>query len=102
MITARKIAETFNMVVVVLTDANLASAQQPFPRPQLSPDWHCPPYDPSPVPEDALAYDWDATTGIARRFVPGQPGGMHTLTGLAHNRKSCVAYDSAPTRASAS
>ena len=32
-ITARKIAETFHMVVVVLTDANLATSQQPFPRP---------------------------------------------------------------------
>jgi 2-oxoglutarate ferredoxin oxidoreductase subunit alpha len=95
MITARKIAETFNTVVVVLTDANLASGQQPFPRPQLNADWHAPPIDQSPVPEDALAYDWDKTTGIARRFIPGQPGGMHTLTGLAHNRKSCVAYDSA-------
>jgi len=95
MITARKIAETFNMVVVVLTDANLASAQQPFPRPRPDPAWHCPPFDQSPIPEGALPYDWDAATGIARRFVPGQPGGMHTLTGLAHNRKSCVAYDSA-------
>ncbi len=94
MITARKIAETFNLVVVVLTDANLASAQQPFPRPTLDKDWHAPPFDQSPIPEGALAYDWDATTGIARRFVPGQPGGMHTLTGLAHNRKSGVAYDS--------
>jgi 2-oxoglutarate ferredoxin oxidoreductase subunit alpha len=93
-ITARKIAETFNCVVVLLTDANLASAQQPFTRPQLSEDWHAPPFDQSPVAVDALAYDWDATTGIARRFIPGQPGGMHTLTGLAHNRKSCVAYDS--------
>jgi len=78
----------------VLTDANLASAQQPFPRPKLDKDWHAPPFDQSPIPEGALPYDWDATTGIARRFVPGQPGGMHTLTGLAHNRKSCVAYDS--------
>ncbi|MFC1695531.1 2-oxoacid:acceptor oxidoreductase subunit alpha [Pseudomonadota bacterium] len=94
MITARKIAETFNMVVVVLTDANLASAQQPFPRPTLDKAWHAPPFDQSPIPEGALAYDWDATTGIARRFVPGQPGGMHTLTGLAHNRRSGVAYDS--------
>jgi 2-oxoglutarate ferredoxin oxidoreductase subunit alpha len=83
------------MVVVVLTDANLASAQQPFPRPRLSPDWHCPPFDQSPVKDGALPYDWDATTGIARRFVPGQPGGMHTVTGLAHNRASRVAYDSA-------
>jgi len=93
MITARKIAETFNVVVVVLTDANLASAQQLFPRPTYSKDWHAPPFDQSPVLEDALAYDWDTRTGIARRFVPGQPGGMHTLTGLAHNRKSGVAYD---------
>ena len=95
MITARKIAETFNVVVVVLTDANLASAQQPFPRPNYNKDWHAPPFDQSPVSADALAYDWDERTGIARRFVPGQPGGMHTLTGLAHDRKSRVAYDSA-------
>ncbi len=94
MITARKIAETFNVVVVVLSDANLASAQQIFPRPAYSKDWHAPPFDQSPVPEDALAYDWDASTGIARRFIPGQPGGMHTLTGLAHDRNSCVAYNS--------
>jgi len=32
-------------------------------------------------------------TGIARRFLPGQPGGMHTVTGLAHDRLSKVAYD---------
>ncbi|MFN8218535.1 MAG: 2-oxoacid:acceptor oxidoreductase family protein [Fimbriimonadales bacterium] len=33
-ITARKIAETFNMVVVILSDfANLATSQRPFPRP---------------------------------------------------------------------
>ena len=36
MITARKIAETFNMVVVVLSDASLATSQQPFPRPQFN------------------------------------------------------------------
>src|SRR6185369_8689096 len=32
-ITARRLAETFNMVVVILTDAGLATSQQPFPRP---------------------------------------------------------------------
>ena len=45
------------------------------------------------MPEGAKPYDWDATTGLARRFVPGQPHGMHTLTGLAHDRDSHVAYD---------
>jgi 2-oxoglutarate/2-oxoacid ferredoxin oxidoreductase subunit alpha len=92
-ITARKIAETFNMVVVVLSDASLATAQQPFPRPQFSEDWLAPPVDQSPVPEGAKPYDWDAVSGIARRFVPGQAHGMHTLTGLAHDRLSHVAYD---------
>ena len=92
-ITARKIAETFNMVVVVLTDAGLATSQQPFPRPQFSDSWMAPPVDQSPVPPGARPYDWDDTTGLARRFIPGQPGGMHTLTGLAHDRDSHVAYD---------
>jgi 2-oxoglutarate ferredoxin oxidoreductase subunit alpha len=93
MITARKIAETFNTVVVVLSDASLATAQQPFARPQFSEDWLAPPLDQSPVPQGAKPYDWDPVTGIARRFIPGQPGGMHTLTGLAHDSASKVAYD---------
>ncbi len=95
MITARKIAETFNMVVVVLTDASLATAQQPFARPNFSEDWLAPPIDQSPLPEGAKPYDWDRITGIARRFSPGQPNGMHTVTGLAHDRASKVAYDPA-------
>ncbi|MEI7612661.1 MAG: 2-oxoacid:acceptor oxidoreductase subunit alpha [Betaproteobacteria bacterium] len=93
MITARKIAETFNTVVVVLTDALLATSQQPFPRPQFNEAWLAPPIDQSAVPEGAKPYDWDPVTGIARRFIPGQPGGMHTVTGLAHDRQSHVAYD---------
>ena len=93
MITARKIAETFNMVVVVLSDASLATAQQPFARPQFNADWLAPPLDQTPVADGARRYDWDDTTGLARRFIPGQPGGMHTLTGLAHDRASKVAYD---------
>jgi 2-oxoglutarate ferredoxin oxidoreductase subunit alpha len=93
MITARKIAETFNTVVVVLTDASLATAQQPFPRPRFDPNWLAPPIDQTQVPDGAKPYDWDPVTGIARRFAPGQPNGMHTLTGLAHDRMSRVAYD---------
>jgi 2-oxoglutarate ferredoxin oxidoreductase subunit alpha len=92
-ITARKIAETFNMVVVVLSDANLATSRQPFSRPQFSEAWLAPPVDQSAVPDGSKPYDWHADTGIARRLVPGQPGGMHTLTGLAHDGSSHVAYD---------
>lgn len=92
-ITARKIAETFNMVVMVLSDASLATAQQPFLRPTFSEDWLAPPVNQSAVPEDARPYDWDPRTGIATRFIPGQPNGMHCITGLAHDRDSHVAYD---------
>jgi 2-oxoglutarate/2-oxoacid ferredoxin oxidoreductase subunit alpha len=92
-ITARKIAETFNMVVVVLSDASLATSQTPFPRPQFSEAWVAPPVDQSEVPAGTKPYDWNPTTGLARRIIPGQPGGMHTLTGLAHDKLSHVAYD---------
>jgi 2-oxoglutarate ferredoxin oxidoreductase subunit alpha len=92
-ITARKIAETFNMVVVVLTDANLATSQSPFPRPAFDPAWIAPPTDQSALPDGAQPYDWEKATGLARRFIPGQPGGMHALTGLAHDKASHVAYD---------
>ena len=95
MITARKIAETFNTVVVVLSDASLATAQQPFPRPKFTEDWLAPPIDQSEIPAGAKPYDWDPATGLIRRFIPGQPGGMHTVTGLAHDRLSHVAYDGA-------
>jgi len=92
-ITARRIAETFNTVVVLLSDANLATAQTPFPRPAFHESWLAAPIDQSPVPAGAKPYDWDDETGLARRFTPGQPGGMHTVTGLAHDRASHVAYD---------
>ncbi|MDH4095929.1 MAG: 2-oxoacid:acceptor oxidoreductase subunit alpha [Betaproteobacteria bacterium] len=92
-ITARRIAETFNMVVVVLSDASLATSQQPFARPEFSDSWVAPPVDQSAIPEGMKPYDWNEATGLARRFIPGQPNGMHTLTGLAHDRASHVAYD---------
>jgi len=92
-ITARKIAETFNMVVVILSDSSLAASQTPLPRPKFDEEWLAPPIDQSPVPKGAKPYDWDEFTGLFRRFTPGQPNGMHTLTGLAHDRNSRVAYD---------
>jgi 2-oxoglutarate ferredoxin oxidoreductase subunit alpha len=91
-ITARKIAETFRLPVVVLSDANLATGQQPFRRPEFSSEWLAPPIDQRPLPEGSLPYDWDERTGLSRRHIPGQPGGMYTLTGLAHTRNSKVAY----------
>ena len=91
-ITARKIAETFRTLVVVLSDANLATGQQAFPRPKISEEWGAPPVDQSPVPAGKKPLDWDPVTGLSQRFIPGQPGGMYTLTGLAHDSKGLVAY----------
>ncbi len=93
MITARRIAEAFNVVVIVLTDSNLATSQQPFRRPEFKEEWLAAPVDQSVLPDDAKPYDWDEKTGLSPRFVPGRPKGMHCLTGLAHDRSSRVAYD---------
>jgi len=93
MITARKLAESYRTPVVVLTDANLATAQQPFARPKFQKEWAAPPVDQSPIAAGARPYEWDSKTGLADRFIPGRVNGMHTLTGLAHDRMSRVAYD---------
>ena len=94
MITARRIAETFRMVVMVLTDANLATGVTPFARPVPQLGWQSDPLDLSPVPEGTKAYQWDPQTGLSRRIVPGQLHGMHTLTTLSHDEGSKVAYSS--------
>ncbi len=93
MTTARRIAETLRTVVIVLSDANLATGVAPFLRPELSATWQAAPPDLRPLPEGAKPYDWNEKTGISRRFIPGQAGGEHTLTGLAHDARSKVAYD---------
>jgi len=95
MATARRIAESLRTVVMVLSDANLATGVAPFARPQLSDAWHPAPPDQRPIPEGLRPYDWDPKTGLSRRFIPGQPGGEHTVTGLAHDERSKVAYDTA-------
>jgi len=73
---ARKLAETFRGPVIVLTDANLATGQTLFPRPQVREEWLAPPV-------------------FSKRPVPGQRGGEYVLTGLAHDEHSWVAYESA-------
>ena len=92
-VTARKLAEAYRTAVLVLTDANLATGVQPFPRPKIEPDWLAPPLDQSPWKPGLAPYAWDPETGLSPRPIPGQAGGMYTLTGLAHTDMSKVAYD---------
>ena len=82
-ILARKLAEAFRTPVYLLSDANLATGQQPFPRPKIKKDWFAPPVDQSPWKPDVSPYQWDENTGLSKRPIPGQPGGQYTLTGLS-------------------
>jgi 2-oxoglutarate/2-oxoacid ferredoxin oxidoreductase subunit alpha len=93
-ITARRLAEAFRTVVIVLSDANLATGVQPFTRPELRAEWQGAEPDLTPVAPNSRPYAWDARTGLARRVLPGQPGGMFTVTGLSHDENSKVAYGS--------
>ena len=93
MITARRLAEDFRTLVMVLTDTNLATGVQPFNRPTPKAEWFAPPIDQSKWDQSVAPYDWSAETGLSPRPIPGQPGGEYVLTGLAHTRQSRVAYD---------
>mgnify|MGYP001273724632 FL=1 len=90
---SRKLAESFRIPVILLTDANLATGVQPFERPDVTCDWFSAPVDQSSWDESVLAYDWDEETGLSARPIPGMRNGEYVLTGLAHNRNAKIAYD---------
>jgi len=93
-ISARKLAEDFRTVVLLLTDANLATGMQPIERPAVNEEWFSAPLDQSVWDENVPPYDWDEKTGLSERPIPGMRGGEYVLTGLAHNRHGKIAYDS--------
>jgi len=93
MVTARKIAEEFRTLVIVLSDANLATGQQLFPCPEVTEDSLPAPMDQSPVPENMEPFGWDPNTGISKQLIPGQPGGMNVTTGLNHASTGKIVYD---------
>ncbi len=95
MVTARKLAEEFRGPVTVLSDANLATGQQLFPRPELNRNRLADPIDQSDWDSSVPAFDWDPETGLSDRPVPGRKGGEYVLTGLAHDEQGHVAYKSA-------
>lgn len=91
-VLARQIAESFRTPVILLSDANLATGVQPFPRPKPRPEWLAPPIDQAAWKKDVRPYEWDPQTGLSKRPVPGQDGGMFTLTGLNHSEEGKVSY----------
>ena len=92
-VMARKLAESFRTPVVILTDANLGTGVQPIERPDVTEEWFAAPLDQSDWDKNVAPYDWDETTGLSERPIPGMRGGEYILTGLAHNRNSKIAYD---------
>lgn len=92
-ILARKLAEEYRTPVFVMSDTNLATGVSQYPRPQVNEGWLAAPIDQSDWPEDVRPYEWDPTTGLSVRPIPGQREGMYTLTGLAHTEDARVAYD---------
>ncbi len=95
MITARQLSEDFRVPVIVLSDANLATGQQPFPKPEVKEAWLAPPIDQSRWDPEIPPFAWDERTGLSRRPRPGQSGGEYVVTGLAHDQNGRVAYESA-------
>lgn len=95
MVTARRLAEEFRGPVYVLTDTNLATGQQPYPRPEVAEGWLSPPLDQADWDPAVPPYAWDEETGLSSRPIPGQRGGAYALTGLTHDEQSHVAYESA-------
>ncbi len=93
-ITARKLAETFRTPVIILSDANLATGQQPIPRPSPKASWFAPPIDLSDWDESVPPFEWDPETGLSQRPIPGQKNGNYVVTGLAHDQAGHVAYES--------
>ncbi|MEZ5355650.1 MAG: 2-oxoacid:acceptor oxidoreductase subunit alpha [Bryobacteraceae bacterium] len=94
MILARKLAEEFRGPVLVLSDANLATGQQPFPRPEPRESWLGGAVDASMWESGTPPFAWDPETGLSRRPIPGQRGGQFVITGLAHDEAGHVAYES--------
>jgi len=92
MTAARRIAEAYRCPVIILSDANLATGVQPFPRPNIDRDWIASPLELSPVAEGQLPYDWDSQTGLSLRVIPGQQNGMFRATGLSHDEHSKIGY----------
>ncbi|NLB64561.1 MAG: 2-oxoacid:acceptor oxidoreductase subunit alpha [Fibrobacter sp.] len=92
---ARKISEEFRALVIVLSDANLATGRQLFKRPTVNPDLLSNTLDMSPVPPGTKPFDWDPETGLSQQILPGRPDGMWVATGLNHTPEGKINYLSA-------
>ena len=86
MITARRIAEAFRTVVIVLSDANLATGVSRSRGRQLEERWHAPAAGSVAVPPGTTPYDWDPRDrAVAPAHSRASPAACTRVTGLAHD-----------------
>jgi len=88
--TARMIAENLRMLVILLSDSNLATGVQLFKRPEVS-EIHS--SQPHAASEEDLPYHWDQITGVAPRLIPGVSKEVGMTSSLNHSQQGLVRYD---------
>ncbi len=91
--TARRIAEDFRMLVILLSDANLASGVQLFERPELMLDEIARPMSAGTSHKGDLAYDWQEETGLSKRLIPGRSKEVGMTSSLNHSPAGLVRSD---------
>lgn len=91
--TARRIAEDFRMLVVLLSDANLATGVQLFERPDVRLDEIARPVSAGVSHKGDVSYDWEEKTGLSKRLIPGKSREVGMTSSLNHSPQGLVRYD---------
>jgi 2-oxoglutarate ferredoxin oxidoreductase subunit alpha len=91
--TARRISEDFRMLVILLSDANLATGVQLFERPVIRLDEIARPVSAGVSYKGDVAYDWEEKTGLSKRLIPGKSREVGMTSSLNHSRQGLVCYD---------
>lgn len=91
--TARRIAEDFRMLVILLSDANLATGVQLFERPEVRLEEIARPVSAGTSHKGDTPYDWEEETGLSKRLIPGQSREVGMTSSLNHSPQGMVRYD---------
>ncbi len=89
--TARTLAEELRILVILLSDSNLATGMQLFERPAISAISSSPPHA---AEMESLPYHWDKLTGVPPRLIPGVSQKVGMTSSLNHSEAGLVRYDS--------
>lgn len=91
--TARRIAEEFRLLVILLSDANLATGVQLFERPEVRLEEIARPVAAGASHKGDAPYDWEEKTGLSKRLIPGKSREVGMTSSLNHSPQGMVRYD---------